>query len=137
MKVAVQCESALLQRSLELFLEDDLSSIKQCDVVLRDKQILDSHHSLFISSEQEADVKKPFSRTQLYFALEQFYKKQSNIQKIQEYTQELTSSPIENGDDLSESSFCEHDFSFLEEQIDHLTQEYKAKILKTVKAFYE
>ena len=41
MKVAIQCESALLQRSLELFLEGHLSSLKQCDIVIRDTKIMD------------------------------------------------------------------------------------------------
>ncbi len=125
MKVAVQCESALLQRSLELFLDNHLSSLKQCDVVLRDKQFMDSYHSLFISSSPESDIKKPFSRSQLYLALEKFYAKIVEIQSVQSYDEE---------DALLSK---EKDFSLLEERIDQLTNEYKNNLLKTVKAFYE
>ncbi len=124
MKVAVQCESALLQRSLELFLDKHLSSLKQCDVVIRDKKILDSYHSLYISGTEECDIKKPFSRSQLYLALENFYKKIVNVQEIEAFDQEVKS---------SES----RDFSILEERIEILTEEYKNNLIKVVKAFYE
>ena len=125
MKVAVQCESALLQRSLELFLDNHLSSLKQCDVVLRDKQIMDSYHSLYISSSPDSDIKKPFSRSQLYLVLEKFYAKIVDIQSVQAYDEE---------DALLSK---EKDLSLLEERIDQLTNEYKNNLLKVVKAFYE
>jgi len=124
MKVAVQCESALLQRSLELFLDEHLSSLKQCDVVIRDKKIMDSHHSLYVSGDQDSDIKKPFSRSQLYLALENFYKKIVHIQDIEACTEEI-------------ESFESKDFTLLEERIEALTQEYKNNLMKIVKAFYE
>ena len=124
MKVAVQCESPLLQRSLELFLEEHLSSLKQCDVVLRDKKIMDAHHSLYISDEEDADLTKPFSRSQLYLCLDGFYKKISDIKEIQVYDEEVQASQ-------------EKDFRLLEERIEQLTQEYKANLVSTIKAFYE
>jgi len=124
MKVAVQCESALLQRSLELFLGEHLSSLKQCDLVIRDKKIMDDHHSLYISASQDSDIKKPFSRSQLYLALENFYKNLGDIQSIQAYDEELHASE-------------EKDFTLLEERIEQLTQEYKNNLVRVVKAFYE
>jgi hypothetical protein len=66
MKVAVDCESALLQKSLEMFLGTNLSSLKQCDLVLRDREIMDSYHMLYISSETHADIIKPFSSSYIY-----------------------------------------------------------------------
>lgn len=124
MKVAVQCESPLLQRSLELFLEGHISSVKQCDVVIRDKKIIDSYHSLYVSGGADADIKKPFSRSQLYLALENFYKKIEGIENIQRYDEEI---------ELSEG----RDFSLLEARIDQLTNEYKNNLMNTIKAFYE
>jgi hypothetical protein len=124
MKVAVQCESALLQRSLELFLGEHLSSLKQCDLVIRDKKIMDDHHSLYISASQDSDIKKPFSRSQLYLALENFYKNLSDIHSIQAYDEEM---------EVSERK----DFKLLEERIEQLTQEYKNNLMRVVRAFYE
>jgi hypothetical protein len=122
MKVAVQCESALLQRSLELFLGEHLSSLKQCDLVIRDKKIMDDHHSLYISASQDSDIKKPFSRSQLYLALENFYKNLSDIHSIQAYDEEM---------EVSERK----DFKLLEERIEQLTQEYKNNLMRVVRAF--
>jgi len=124
MKVAVQCESPLLQRSLELFLEGHLSSLKQCDVVIRDKKIIDSYHSLYISENADSDVKKPFSRSQLFLALENFYKKLEGMENIQDYEEEVEDSQTK-------------DFSLLESRIEQLTDEYKKNLLNTIKAFYE
>ncbi len=125
MKVAVQCESALLQRSLELFLQGNLSSLKQCDLVIRDKKIMDSYHTLYIANGEESDIKKPFSRSQLYLTLENFYKKISGIQSIQAF------------EDEGAAETPTKDFRLLEERIEQLTQEYKNSIMHVVKAFYE
>ena len=124
MTVAVQCESALLQRRLELFLEGHLSSLKQCDIVIRDKKIMDSHHSLYISDDEDADIKKPFSRSQLFLALQAFYNKVVEIESVQAFDEEVI---------LNEGK----DFSLLEERINQLTDEYKKNVLHVVKAFYE
>ena len=65
-KVAVQCDSPLLQRSLELFLEGQLSSIRQCDILIRDKDIRDDNRPTFvIGATESADLIKPFSKAQL------------------------------------------------------------------------
>ena len=37
MKVAVECKSPLMQKSLEMFLQNHLSTLKQCDIVIRDE----------------------------------------------------------------------------------------------------
>ncbi len=124
MKVAVQCESTLLQRSLELFLEGHLSSLKQCDVVLRDRKIMDSHHTIYISEDDEADIKKPFSRSQLFVALEAFYNKLEDIESVQAFESEIEAER-------------EKEFTLLEERIEQLTQEYKNNLLHVIKAFYE
>ena len=124
MKVAVVCESPLLQRSLELFLDKHLSSLKQCDLVLRDKKVMDSHHCLVISDSPDADIKKPFSKTQLYLALEKFYTKMEDINTIKSEVM-----GIENDETK--------DFRLLEQRIEQLTQEYKSSVLRVVKAFYE
>jgi len=124
MKVAVQCESPLLQRSIELFLQNHLSSLKQCDVVIRDKKILDSYHSLFVSSDDDADIKKPFSSSGLHLALEKFYNKIVNIESVKAYDEEIQMS-------------SQDPYLLLEEKIDALTQDYKNKLLQVVKEFYE
>ncbi len=114
MKVAVECHSPLLQKSLEIFLEKYLSSTKKCDIVVRDKECLDDKKCFYISSKEGADLMKPFSKSQLILALEKRYKQ--------------ISKNLQEDDGV--------DFSILEKRIEQLTQEYQANILKAVKAFY-
>lgn len=127
MKVSVQCESPLLQRSLELFLEGHLSSLRHCDIVIRDKNIRDSEHPTFIIGAHEgADLIKPFSKAQLLHALTHRIEKLKTVPqpKIEaEVSEEKVSEPVS--------------FEILERHIDKLTREYQANILKAVKAFYE
>ncbi|MDA3907774.1 MAG: hypothetical protein PF437_01670 [Sulfurimonas sp.] len=121
MKIAVECKSPLLQKSLEIFLSSHLSSLKQCDIVVRDFKVLDDERTFYISKDIDSDLVKPFSKSALIWALEKRYKRVSpEFEEIEEALDGETA-----------------DFSILEKRIDILTQEYKENILKVVRAFYE
>jgi len=116
MRVAVKCKSPLMQKSLEMFLQNHLSTLKQCDIVIRDEKCLNDKRCFYISSDNNADLVKPFSKSQLFLALESRYKEMNkNRPEVEE--------PL--------------DFDILEKRIESLTQEYQANILKAVRAFYE
>ncbi len=123
MKVAVECQSPLLQKSLELFLANYLSSLKQCDIVVRDMECLNDERCFYISNKPSADLMKPFSKSQLILALEKRYGelKEDEPQEAVEETED--SDPM--------------DFEILEKRIEFLTKEYQENILRAVKAFYE
>lgn len=125
MKVAIQCDSPLLQRSLELFLEGHLSSIRQCDILIRDKDIRDEVHPTFVIGVNESsDLIKPFSKAQLLHTLNQKFEAQN-----------LIPAPIEEENiPLPEEGVS---FEILERHIDKLTREYQSNILKAIRAFYE
>jgi hypothetical protein len=126
LKVAVQCDSPLLQRSLELFLEGNLSSLRQCDILIRDKEIYDDQYPTFvIGSDETADLIKPFSKAQLLHALNQ--KMESDQHVPLPSVENIVSSGNEEG----------VSFEILERHIDKLTREYQANILKAIRAFYE
>jgi len=120
MKVAVECKSPLLQKSLEMFLAKYISSKKQCDIVVRDVKCLNDERCFYISSEKNSDLIKPFSKSQLLLALDNKYKKI-------------------NGDTIEDDEEAEEplNFDILEKRIEFLTAEYQKNILKAVKAFYE
>ena len=126
MKIAIKCESLLLQKALEMFLSNSLSSLKNAQVVLSDnKNYKTDKELLYISSDDDADIRKPFSSNTLLLALQK-YKTDSN--------------EIKNINTLSESLFETkdiRDFSALEKELDILTQNYKNDMLRIVKAFYE
>ncbi len=129
MKVAVQCASPLLQKSLEIFLKPYLSSLKQCDVVLRDYKVDDDEYcSLYIASSDDADIKKPFSEVELKLILHKTLRRDepdtSEVSDLAEAVQAISVAD------------AHHSYKELEAHIEQLTQEYQANILKAVKAFY-
>ena len=126
MKVAVECKSPLMQKSLEMFLQQHLSTLKHCDIVIRDIKCLNDERCFYISSDADADLIKPFSKSQLILALENRYQ---NIKKDRREV-EIQKEEIHN-------EYMPLDFDILEKRIESLTKEYQANILKAVRAFYE
>lgn len=124
MRVAVECSSPLLQKSLELFLGSYLDVSKKSDIVIRDTKCLNDPKCFYIANDEAADLIKPFSKSQLILALEKryeaLYKKQKKKTSKEQQLQ---------NDDL--------DFSVLEKRIEFLTNEYKDNVLRAIKAFYE
>jgi len=131
MKVAVQCESPLLQRSLEVFLSPYLSTLKQCQAVVRDRPGGEGElPTLVISNDVEGALAKPFTRSQLMLALEQLTKRQSGLREAAALS----------------ASFDEHepepetpprDLALLEKRIDQLTREYRDQVIAAIRAFHE
>ncbi len=129
MRVAVECKSPLLQKSLEVFLSKHLSSLKNCDIVVRDVRVLDDEKSFFIASSGECNLIKPFSKSQLILALERRYKEMNkgNLHYLNKIYQE-----DEDDDEVQSMGF-----DILEKRIEALTKEYQDNILRAVRAFYE
>ncbi|ABB43839.1 conserved hypothetical protein [Sulfurimonas denitrificans DSM 1251] len=128
MRVAVECKSPLLQKSLEIFLSKHLSSLKNCDIVVRDIKVLDDERTFYISSSNGSDLIKPFSKSQLILALERRYKEMNrgNLHYLNKIYQE---------DELDDDSVM--GFDILQKRIESLTKEYQENILRAVRAFYE
>jgi hypothetical protein len=128
LRVAVECKSPLLQKSLEIFLSKHLSSLKNCDIVVRDIKVLDDERTFYISSSNGSDLIKPFSKSQLILALERRYKEMNrgNLHYLNKIYQE---------DELDDDSVM--GFDILQKRIESLTKEYQENILRAVRAFYE
>ena len=126
MRVAVECSSPLLQKSLEKFLGNYLDTSKKSDIVIRDEKCLDDPKCFYIAASEEADLKKPFSKSQLLLALQKRYEKLTP-KKVDNVPREQGTNEQENG----------LDFSILEKRIEFLTNEYKENVLRAIKAFYE
>lgn len=120
MKVAVECRSPLLQKSLEIFLSPHLSSIKNCDIVVRDFKVLGDERAFYISKDRDGDLIKPFSKSNLIIALQKRYKNM---------LPKMDSNKLVDEDEM--------DFAILEKRIESLTREYQDNVLKAVRAFYE
>jgi hypothetical protein len=122
LRVAVECKSPLLQKSLEVFLEKYLSSTKQCDILVRDEECLNDERCFFVGTKTKSDLQKPFSKSQLILALENRYKTLDKKVEEQEYEFEKEESM---------------NFEILQKRIEFLTNKYQEDILNSVKAFYE
>ncbi len=131
MRVAVKCESPLLQRSVELFLDKELSPIKNCDIVVSDQKLDIDKKILYISNESDGDLLKPFSKSQLVLALEKVMndekESKSFLSMIEELEQKESFETTDKG----------LDFKFLQDRIEQLTQEYQENLIMTIRAFYE
>lgn len=111
MKVAIECDSMLLQRSLEIFLRDFKANSNECDFLITDKLFKSEKPIFFISnSSNQAYLKKPFSKSKLLTAIEKFYNE--NIRNR----------------DKSDN---------LKNQIELITKEFVEKLVVTIKEHYE
>lgn len=131
MKVAVKCESPLLQKSLELFLSKYLSPLKSSDIVISDQKLDIDKKTIYISDNKDADLVKPFSKSQLILVLERFTKNDKERKNILSLVDDL------EAQDEQSFSKGELDFKFLEDRIEKLTKEYQENLIKTIRAFYE
>jgi len=126
MKVAVQCRSLLLQKSLEIFLSKQLVNLSKSDIIIRDEPCYEDSRCFYIGSDERADLKKPFSKSELILALEKKYGVHAPQEEVvvEEDEKSIARKPIMN-------------FEILEKRIELLTEEYQANIIQAVKAFYE
>lgn len=72
MKIALACKSILLEKSLEIFLQEYLAPYKKCDFVISDKN-LEIDKPLFYISTADSDLNIPFSKSSLILTIDKFY----------------------------------------------------------------
>lgn len=73
MKIALICDSLLLDRSLEMYLKEYLTSYKLCDFVVATQHV-ESQKPVFLIGDMEgAHLKIPFTKELLLKELESFY----------------------------------------------------------------
>ncbi len=72
MKIALKCNSPLLENSLSIFLESFICSKKHCDFIVSDYEIETKKPVFFIDTKQ-ANITKPFTKEQLLSSLRKFY----------------------------------------------------------------
>jgi hypothetical protein len=120
MKIALACQSLLLEKALKLFLHPHLVPLKQCEFVIGDYEAV-GDKPLFWVGPQKSDVGFPFSKTSLMLALEAF---EANL-KHDEHA-----AP-------SEVKTETQSFALLEEQLESITKRYHAELVFAIKAHYE
>lgn len=73
MKIALICDSLLLDKSLEMYLKEYLTSYKLCDFVVATQPVETQKPVFLIGDGQGVHLKIPFTKELLFKELESFY----------------------------------------------------------------
>ncbi len=73
MKIALLCDSLLLQKSLETYLKGHIVSKEYADLIICDKRSTSDKPLFLVSHSRNAELKVPFTKAELFWALEEFY----------------------------------------------------------------
>lgn len=73
MKIALACQSVLLEKSLEIFLRNYIVSYKKSDFVISDQQIEIDKPVFYISPNGDGELDLPFTKSALILSIEKFY----------------------------------------------------------------
>ena len=117
MKIALVCQSLLLNKALNSFLGENIVPYKQCDFVISDKKI-ELDKPVFYISAHEGNLLIPFSKSSLFIELDKFFQQiilRGNI------------------DDLM---MPERSSGLLEERINALTEKFRVELIKTLRDYY-
>ncbi len=117
-KIALQCQSRLLQQSLEKFLKGQIVPIDSAQLVITDHPLKIDKPTLLIGIDENSDLKKPFSRSQLLLKLEEKLAQTSTFTAMQALKED------ENPPSL-------------EEKIADIMKRYTKEVIDTVKEHYE
>jgi predicted ribosome quality control (RQC) complex YloA/Tae2 family protein len=116
LKIALACQSMLLEKSLEIFLKGYITPYKQCDFVISDKNI-EIDKPIFYIADEKSDLVLPFSKSTLMLKIEKFYdskfKKEPKVKTKKVDTKKL------------------------EKEITKLTDNFRNDLVSIIKEYYE
>ena len=116
MKIALACQSILLEKSLEIFLKSYIAPYKQCDFVISDREI-EIDKPLFCIAAENSDLILPFSKSSLMLKVENFY--DSLLEAEQN------------------NNIVKSDTKEIEEKITKLTDNFRDDLINLIKEHYE
>jgi len=122
LKIAVECQSLLLQRSVEIFLQKYLVPYKQCDILISD-MYRKTDKPLFVLQDR---LNIPFSKSNLHIEIDRFVRaleEKSKLAALIKTDPSIMSTPAQ------ESSY---DLS-LEEQLLYVIDKFKDDLVKVLR----
>ena len=137
MKIALIGDSPLLDKSLEMFLKDYLTSYKQCDFIVTTKPLQNAHKPVFL-------VQKPFTKEILLQNLESFYaqikekeKMQQKITPLRDSSQNIQEQNLQNAQEINlQDTNQENKEQILEAKIKALFLNYAKDLEALIKSHY-
>jgi len=118
MKIALKCNSVLLEKSLRQFLKERLVSEQEADILVSDHAVATDKPLLRIGMDEEADLVKPFSRSQLMIKLEEKLQNSTHHEMVRSFT-------------------VEEEEESLEEKIERITRLFVDDLTTVIKEHYE
>jgi len=118
-KIALACQSVLLEKSLELFLKNHIYSYKQCDFVIADRHI-EIDKPLFYISYNDSNLNIPFSKSSLILSIENFY-----------------NTTLKRDVKVDKKIVKEVDIDKIEKKITELTNNFRDDLVKVIKNYYD
>lgn len=73
MKIALSCDSLLLQRALEEYLKGHIVGNEAADIIICDKLLVVDKPIFLVSHGAKAHLRIPFTKAELFWELENFY----------------------------------------------------------------
>ena len=116
MKIALACQSVLLEKSLEIFLKSYITPYKQCNFVISDREI-EIDKPLFYIATENSDLIMPFSKSALMLKVEKFYDTLNSSKEV-EKTVKI-------------------DVKDIEEKITKLTDDFRKNLISTIREHYD
>lgn len=116
MKICIMCESTLLQKALEHYLQEYLVSYTEAEFIISDIALQIEKPVCLLDSSNNTHIKKPFTPISLFKDLQNFY--HSYIKK------NIISHIIPDELDIQDPK--------IQTKIDHLLQEFSKQIYNTL-----
>ncbi len=135
MKIALKCQSPLLESSLTMFLRDHIVCEEECDFVISDELIESNKAVCLINDREDSHIRKPFTKESLLEDLHRFYetitlnpplKNTLEVSSAQESLQDFV--PLMSPPNYPHSEHTQD----LQEQIQKLAQEFAQKVIALV-----
>lgn len=119
MKIALACNSILVEKSLRKFLKGNLVTEYEADILVSDHIVKSDKPVLRIGMDEDADLRKPFSRSQLMIKLEEKLQQSANHAMVRNFT------------------VVEEENETLEEKIERITRIFIDDLTAIIKEHYE
>ncbi|RUM44286.1 MAG: hypothetical protein DSY46_05980 [Hydrogenimonas sp.] len=117
MKIALKCRSLLLEKSLRIFLKGYIVPEDQAQMIVTDDHVTSDLPIFRIGLDEEADLVKPFSSSQLMIKLEEKFENYQSQEALQALTLD---------EEVS-----------LEEKIEHVTRSFVQELTSIIREHYE
>ncbi len=107
MKVALKCRSDLLRKSLETFLGEYLVPEREAEILVADHDVKTSLPLFRIGTDEGADLRKPFSRSQLLIRLEEELRRKRQSKEMRDFVVEEEEETLEEKIERATRRFVE------------------------------